>query len=88
MRSMLEEILANVLTFRWELRSIINREERKKGRETKIGLNRSFTNHWLMVTLNFSLDNVRNFKETTTFVKKLEKSSEYKKKEILNFVYN
>lgn len=45
MRSMLEEILANVLTFRLELRSIINREERKKGRETKIGLKRSFTNH-------------------------------------------
>ena len=42
---MLEEILANVLTFRLELRSIINREERKKGRKTKIGLKRSFTNH-------------------------------------------
>ena len=41
-----------------------------------------------MVTLNFSLDNVRNFKETTMFVMKCEKISEYKKKEILNFVYN
>ena len=41
-----------------------------------------------MVTLNFSLDNVRNFKETTRLVKKCEKISECKKKEILNFVYN
>ena len=40
-----------------------------------------------MVRLNLSSDNVRNCKETTTFVKECEKIIECKKKGILNLTY-
>ena len=52
-----------------------------------MGLKRSFSNNWLMVRLNLSSDNVRNCKETTTFVKECEKIIECKKKGILNLTY-
>ena len=38
-----------------------------------------------MVRLNLSSDDIKNCKETTTFVKECKKNSEYKKKEILNW---
>ena len=37
-------------------------------------LKRSFSNHCLMGRLNLSSDDVRNCKETTTFVKKCKKN--------------
>ena len=40
-----------------------------------------------MVRLNLSLDDMKNCKETTTFVKECKKIIEYKKKEILNWAY-
>ena len=40
-----------------------------------------------MLRLNLSPDDVRNCKETTTFVKKWEKIIECKKKKILNLTY-
>ena len=40
-----------------------------------------------MVKLNLSSDNVRNFKEKTTFVKEYEKNIESKKKGIINLTY-
>ena len=40
-----------------------------------------------MVRLNLSSDDVRNCKETTTFVKECEKIIECKKKGILNLAY-
>ena len=40
-----------------------------------------------MVRLNISLDDVRNCKERTMFVKKREKSIECKKKRIFNLAY-
>ena len=48
---------------------------------------RSFSNNWLMVRLNLSSDDIKNCKETTTFVKECKKIIEYKKKEILNWAY-
>ena len=49
-----------------------------------MGLKRIFSIHWLMVRLNLSSDNIRDYKETTTFVKECEKVIECKKKEIYN----
>ena len=34
-----------------------------------VRLKKSFSNHWSMVRLNLSSDDVKNCKETTTFVK-------------------
>ena len=34
-----------------------------------MGFKRSFSNHWLRIRLSLSSNNVRNCKETTTFVK-------------------
>ena len=45
-----------------------------------MGLKVNFSNHWLMVRLNSSSDNVRNCEETTTFVKDCEKIIKCKKK--------
>ena len=42
---------------------------------------RSFSNHWLMVRLNSSLDDATNWKETTTFVKECEKLLNVRRKE-------
>ena len=35
---------------------------------------RSFSNNWLMVRLNLSSDDIKNCKETTTFVKECKKN--------------
>ena len=40
-----------------------------------------------MVRLNLSSDDIKNCKETTTFVKECKKIIEHKKKEILNWAY-
>ena len=39
----------------------------------RMGLKMNFSNYWLMVRLNLTSDNERNWEETTTFVKELEK---------------
>ena len=50
---------------------ITSKIETKEKMEEKvmIRLKKSFSNHWLMVRLNLSLDSIRNCKETTIFVK-------------------
>ena len=49
--------------------NIKNKDEGKNGRESNDEIKVSFSNHRLMVRLNLSSDDVRNGKETTTFVK-------------------
>ena len=53
-------------------------------RESNDEIKEGFSNHWLMVRLNLSVDDIRNCKETTTFVKECKKIVECKKKGIPN----
>ena len=68
---------------------IVPKIEKKKQMEKKVmvELKLNFSNHWLMVRLNLSWDNVRNWEETTTFMKVFEKIFKCKKKGIFNLVY-
>ena len=47
---------------------------------------KSFLNHWVLVKLNLSSDDIRNCKETK-FVKECEKNVECKKKGVCNLAY-
>ena len=50
---------------------VASKIEAKEKMEEKVTtwLKNSYSHHWLMVKLNLSSDDVRNCKETTTFVK-------------------
>ena len=63
--------------------SVASKIEKKEKMEEKVTMKfkRSFSNHWLMVRLNSSLDDARNWKETTTFVKECEKLLNVRRKE-------
>ena len=50
-------------------------------------LNMNFPNHWLMVRLNLTLDNVRNCDGSITVVNEYEKIVKCKKKGILQLAY-
>ena len=50
-------------------------------------LKMNFSNHWLMMRFNLSLNNVRNKEETTTLEKACKKIIKCKKKGILNLAY-
>ena len=56
------------------LRGIENIEEEKMEKKVTMWLKNSFSDHWLMVRLNLSSDDVRNCNETT-FVK--ERNSQF-----------
>ena len=66
--------------------SKIKKKEKMK-EKVMLKLKRSFSSHWLMVRLNWSSDNIRNCKETTTFIKECKKNIECKKKGIFNLAY-
>ena len=55
--------------------------------EVTMRLKRTFSNHWLLVRFNLSLDNIRNRKKATTFIKECKKIIECKKKGIFNLGY-
>ena len=65
----------------------IEKNEKMK-EKVAMGLKRSFSSHWLIVRLNLSSDNGRNHKETTTFLKKMWKVIECKKKKLSNWRIN
>ena len=59
------------------------KKDKKIGENVTMKLNMNFPNHWLMVRLNLTLDNVRNCDGSITVVNEYEKIFKCKKKGIL-----
>lgn len=59
------------------------KKDKKIEENVTMKLNMNFPNHWLMVRLNLTLDNVRNCDGSITVVNEYEKIFKCKKKGIL-----